>query len=483
MVDDSTSLDRQEADLRDYADRQGWDVTHVLVDEGMSGRKARAKATEAVHLIRDGEADVLAVWKLDRFTRQGWDGLGELSRALDARALANKPALFVALRDGLDSDQSAFRMIAGVLSEVARAEADNAATRIKHSIAYRKTSTNKYTGGAAVPFGYRSVPAPDGVGRVLVLDEEEAAIVREISGRLLAGIEPLSRICADLQAREIPTSKSPARRALRKGEPADGLDRGFWRASTLRSLFTSDLLMGRVRHHGDLVRDADGLPASVWPPVVDLATLEGLRVRLGHAPSRGGPAPAQPRKGRAARLLSGIAFCAECDSKMYVTSSSGYPIYSCGSSWNGGSCPSPKIKAEALENFVVEHVLKIQGNAPELELIQEADTATRDAALREVEAALREAFALLDEDDADDIALSARIRTLKARRKELREIPVATSSRVVPTGRTLAEAWEAEDDLDWRRSILDWGLDHVTVGPGTTRAGIDPSRVRFYWPN
>lgn len=483
IVDDSTSLDRQENDLKAHAARNGWDVVAVLVDEGISGRKARAKVAEAVQMLADDEADVLAVASLDRFTRQGWDGIGALSRALDARKASGKPALFAALRDGLTSDQAAFRIVAGVLSEVARSEADNAALRVKSSISHRKTTTNKYAGGAAVPFGYRSIPAPDAVGRVLVHDAAEAAIVREVADRLLAGIEPLSRICADLQEREVPTSKSPARRALKAGEPADGLERGLWRASTLRSLFTSDLLLGRVVHHGDLIRDADGLPASVWPPVLDLATLEKLRTRLGTSPKRGAAKSAPgPRKGRTARLLSGVAFCANCDEKMYVTTSNGKPIYACRSSWNSVVCPSPKINAEALEAHVSERVLAIAGEWPEVETVEHADTTATEAALREVEAALREASAAMMDDGVDVAALAGRIGALKTRRTELREIPAAVTKTTRPTGRTLADVWAADDSADWRRSVLLWGLDHVTVAPTTSRRSpIDPERVAFFW--
>jgi DNA invertase Pin-like site-specific DNA recombinase len=483
VVEDSTSLDRQEKDLRAHAERQGWNVVAVLVDEGISGRKARAKATAAVQMIADGTADVLAVWKLDRFTRQGWNGLGALSEALDARKASGSPAFFVALQDGLTSEQAAFRLIAGVLSEVARTEADNAATRVRSSISHRKTSANKYAGGAAVPFGYSSVPAPDGVGRVLVHNPQEAAIVREVADRVLAGIEPLSRIAADLQAQGVYTSKSPARRARNAGEPTEGLEPGLWRASTLRSLFTSDLLLGRVVHHGDLIRDADGLPASVWPPLVDLATLEALRKRLGTAPRRGAEKPAPtPRKGRAARLLSGVAFCAECGEKLYVTTSSGKAIYACKSSWNSIECPSPKINAEALENFVSERVLAVAGEWPEVETTTSADASATEASLREIEAALREASAAMLDDSADVGALAARIGTLKTRRAELRDTPANVTTTTRPTGRTLADVWAADESPDWRRSVILWALDHVTVAPTTSRRSpIDPERVAFYW--
>lgn len=510
VVEDSTSLDRQEKDLRAHAERQGWQIIAVLVDEGISGRKARAKATQAVQMIADGAADVLAVWKLDRFTRQGWNGLGALSEALDARKASGSPALFVALQDGLTSEQAAFRLIAGVLSEVARTEADNAATRVKSSISHRKTSANKYTGGAAVPFGYSSVPAPDGVGRVLVHNAKEAAIVREVADRILAGIEPLSRIAADLQARGVYTSKSPARRARNAGEPHAELDPGLWRASTLRSLFTSDLLLGRVVHHGDLIRDADGLPASVWAPLIDLATLEALRRRLGDLPAqarrnaerrnkRKAILKANPnadvsdllptgrnsnRKGRATRLLSGVAFCAVCGEKLYVTTSSGKAIYACRSSWNSVECPSPKINAEALEDYVAERVLAVAGDWPEIETTESADATAKEAALKEIEAALREASAAMMDDDADLGALAARIGTLKARRQELRDTPAEVTTTTRPTGRTLADVWAADDSADWRRSVILWALDHVAVAPTTSRRSpIDPERVAFFWNN
>ena len=63
--DASTSIARQEADLKDLAEREGWKVVHVLTHDGVSGRKEREKATEALRLLASGEVDVLAVWKLD----------------------------------------------------------------------------------------------------------------------------------------------------------------------------------------------------------------------------------------------------------------------------------------------------------------------------------------------------------------------------------------------------------------------------------
>lgn len=129
--DESASIGRQEADLRDLAEREGWAVAEVLVDEGISGRRARANADRAVRLLREGVVDVLAVWKFDRFSRQGLGALAALLDALDARPSAR----FVALRDGLSSDAQAWRIVASLLAEVARMEAENTSMRVSSSVA------------------------------------------------------------------------------------------------------------------------------------------------------------------------------------------------------------------------------------------------------------------------------------------------------------------------------------------------------------
>src|SRR6476620_11374883 len=146
--DASTSIARQEADLRVLADREGWDVAEVIVDDGLSGGYARANADRALAMLREGAADVLAVWKFDRWSRQGLGAVAALIDALDA----NPKALFVADRDGLRSSQPAWRIIASVLAEVARMERENTKARVTSSIAALRRG-GRYA-GRNVPYGY-----------------------------------------------------------------------------------------------------------------------------------------------------------------------------------------------------------------------------------------------------------------------------------------------------------------------------------------
>lgn len=470
LVEDSTSIDRQEHTLRERAQLEGWEVVRVLADEGISGRKHRENADEALRMIRDGEADILAVWALDRFTRQGIGAVGRLVDALDAAPGAR----FVTLKDGLDSSSSTWRLIASVLSEIARTEAENASARIKSAIAYRKTVTNRFTGGGTIPFGYASVPAPEGVGRVLIANPTEAEIVREVADWILDRGLSLTAVVRELNAREIPTSKSPYRRALYRGTPDAALSRGSWSVSTIRALWTSETLLGRVSLGTSVVRDDDGVPLQVWEPILDLDTMERLRARLTSDEKK-------PARRRTARLLSGLAFCAYCDRKMYVTSSGGTPLYACPASWNGGECKSPKVNALNLEGYVADYFLRSRGNDPEYAIETTVENPGVASELAEVEAALREASADLLADDADEAAVLRRVGALKVRRTELRSVSSKIVEQLAPTGRTLAEAWHADEDDEARRSVLLAGLDHVTIASGRRVKGIDPERVGFVW--
>ena len=479
----SDSIRRQETDLRALAEREGWDVVRVLADDGLSGRKARANATEALRMIRDREADVLAVWKLDRWTRQGLGALADLVGVLDA----TPGSRFVALQDGLRSDQAAWRLVAAVLSEVARTEADNTSARVSASIRSNRAD-GRYVGGT-VPFGFRPAPR-EGGGRTLKPFAPEVAIIREFVDRILGGESQASMIY-DLQRRGIPTTRSAYRLAQVNGLDPEGLDRGSWSYAGLNAVWTGESLLGRLsrsrpvvgpdgktRKVWELVRDADGAPLVAYEPILDFATVERLRAHLRdpkNPQSRRGP-----RRERRARLLSSLIFCDDCGQRLWVTTSGGRTVYTC--AIRAGRCSGPNMKVENAERAVSEAYLAVAGSWPEVEEVEEVTAPATVAALADVEAAIREALAELQSDGVDGPAILQRVETLKARRSELQATPSAVTTRIVPTGRTISEAWENSDD-DARRRMLALALDHVTLTPTATkgRTGYHPERIKLGW--
>lgn len=486
IVDDSTAIARQKADIQAAAEREGVELVDILIDEGKSGRKAREKADRAIAMLAEGDVDVLIVWKLDRLTRGGVGALVPLFDALDTRELAARsgaPSALFVTTDGHRSDSPAWRIIAAVLAEVARAEVENTAARAASAMHYRRTVTHRFAGGASVPYGYASIPADDGVGKVLVLSDDEAPIVRELVDRALSGVGPF-RLAQELNTRLVPTSKSPYRRAARKGQDTTDLDRGTWTRSTVKSLLTSHTLLGRQTHRGTLLKGDDGVPVAVWPPIVTLDEHE----RLGRlfTPSSDREAP---HIGRAARLLSGILYCAHCDAKLYVTTSGGKPIYSCPSGWNhtgdrADKCPSPKIDAGRIEGHIEEHILGIAGHWPELKLQRVAANPHAAAELQEVEAAIVEVTLAEDDDTLDEDAATAlflRKRKLMARRVNLRQEAGHVAEELRPTGRTIREAWDADEHVEARRTVALGALDHIALSRADFPSQPVADRIRLFW--
>jgi hypothetical protein len=165
---------------------------------------------------------------------------------------------------------------------------------------------------------------------------------------------------------------------------------------------------------------------------------------------------------------------------MYVTKRHGVDVYRCTPYADGRGCPRPAAVAEAVEAAVVARFMGAAGAWPEVREVV-TDTAIVTASeLADIEAAIRETTAALAADDANVPALLSRLDALKFRRTEVRAVPATVTTRLERTGRTLAEAFAASDDLDWRRDVLRNAFDHVTIAMSSRRGPVfDHSRVGY----
>jgi site-specific DNA recombinase len=377
-----------------------------------------------------------------------------VDRGLDEVLETRPTARFVAHKDGLDSRDASFDAMFGFLAVVARIERKNTKLRVTSSIA-RLRRDGRYSGGN-LPYGYRPADNPEGFGRVLVIDEAEAEVVREAAARVLTG-ESTYSVVRELNARKVPTRRGTT-----------------WSVQALRQVITSDAIVGRVKHKGQLLRGDDGMPLQVWPPVLDVETWHQVRALLGV----GLPTAQRPlrrRKARA-RLLSGIVTCALCDAPLYLRANgAGHAAYGCSSKSNGRPCDGVSISADVLEAYVTRLFLDQVGDIEVVEQVIEEPA--EDVALADVERAINETLAEMGEDSADMVELSTRLGRLKARRAELSSAPRERLVRLVPTGRTYAEAW-AQEDEEQRREMLAATIAVLAIRKGQRgRRGIDPSRV------
>src|SRR3712207_8084085 len=107
--------------------------------------------------------------------------------------------------DGLDSRDASFDAIFGILAVMARIERKNTRVRVTASIA-RLRRDGRYAGGN-LPYGYRPVDKPEGLGRVLVGDGAEGTLVREGGARVLTGGSGHT-VVPELDARKVPDRES-----------------------------------------------------------------------------------------------------------------------------------------------------------------------------------------------------------------------------------------------------------------------------------
>ncbi|MBT2516279.1 recombinase family protein [Streptomyces sp. ISL-90] len=478
----STSIARQVDDLEALATREGWEIAARFEDEGLSGGSDRANAEEALAMLRDGRADVLAVWKFDRWSRQGLGVVARLIDVLDAREEdANKrrdlsPALFVALSDGLRSDQPAWRIIASVLAEVARMERDATRLRVRSAIRANKL-TGRWTGGTA-PMGYASAPRADSPGRVLVLADAEADALAE-AARMIVGGASVYAATAWLNSTDV----RPRRAAS-------------WTVQTLSQALTGPAIVGRVTMDGDVLRDDDGLPVDVWPPAIPVDLWHGVRDAILSRRAANKPETGERRRGERSRLLSGIARCASCGAPLYVRRGGSVParddrparpgvaIYSCSAMSNGRKCDGVSITAERLEEYVEAEYLAAVGH---YEVVRPVEHEVPAVELVEAERALRTVSERLEDlaiDDDTEAALLSQRRSLRERVRVLRAAGGGTPVKVTfeRTGQSYAEVWAASETTG-RRALLSASLDVVRVSKGRRGArGLDPARVEIVFP-
>lgn len=500
----STSIVRQNEELLALAEREAWEVVETLTDDGKSGGKQREKAKHALAMLASGEADILAVYAVDRWTRMGIGESGPIIAAVDARG-----GRFVAARESIDSaaDPDYWKLRLAFSLDTAEKERRNTIARVNSSQRYLKEQG--YWEGGRVPFGYAAVAHPHNPSkRTLIIREREAAVARELAERLASGELP-SHLARELTDRGIPTATSGWRRAetlALAGRPLpadlDTEDRGFWHTQSIQSIMTGDTLLGRrhewvVARHTDengvsrekktalrVMLDASGTPRQWWPAILTPAELAGVRAHVNNPDDRGKYRPRVPQRQKATRLLSGLAVCASCGSKLYTATRHAHDNrrtrtdYRCIA--NTSLCRvKATIGVDLLEAYVIAHHLAEFGDLEVLQATTKTDAvASHEAALADIMAAIREQSTLIAEEATPE--RFAALQTLQVRRDQLQATAPPTETVYTPTGRTHAEEWAvavAEDDIAYQRDLLQQHYKEVRVAKGRAAPALRVSLI------
>lgn len=441
--EESTSIVRQHRVIESTCSARGLDLVGIVDDVDVSATKHRLERPglrEVRARIDAGEADAVMVWRLDRIARS----------VVDFGLLLDAGLNIISATEPLDTTTPMGRAMAEVLQVFAALEAKTIGLRIAASQAHLR-EVGRFPGGV-VPYGYRSVPHPDGVGRALEPDPVESAVVRRMADEVLAGAAVYT-VAQRLNADGVPPRRSAA-----------------WSTTSVARILRSDAVLGRVRRKGEPVRGEDGLPVQFWPPILPVDDVLRLRALTDWTPR--GRAGLKPR--RAARLLSGLLECASCGSALVVRRRKDAPsVYGCSAAARGRACGrGTVIECDRVEAEVERQFLDLLGP---FRVVEEVITAPEVAGLAEVEEALAATAREMTAPDADVPALLTRLESLRAERVRLDALPKVPESSLIETGATFAEEWGRRDVVGRRALLVGTGAE-VVLRHGQ-RGRWDPSRV------
>lgn len=465
--DESTSIARQNQELTALAEREGWTIVKTFTDDGLSGGKPRANADKALQMLRNNEADVIAVYKFDRWSRMGARAVADLQDTLDYRASIRKPALFVALQDGLRSNLPTWDIQVALTAALGRSERELIRSRVSDARKYQRKA-RKHSG--VPPFGYRPIPHPSGQGRALEINPEEAAVIRRMVEEVLSGVTAYA-VAKNLNADGVKPRKAAK-----------------WTASTVADILRGDAILGYMTHRlpGEGTRvsrpllDENGLPEQVWPPLVTVEESAQLRALL----TRPAWNPNGTTRTRATRLLSGLAECATCGSALRVNytdklkDGTRAARYVC--SAHPGACPRKvSIHAGMLDDRIAKEFLANVGT----QAVYELRESKRDAGeLAQIQQAINATAADMAAPGADIPTLATRLTALHTRREELEAAPREVVVEKVATGERVAEAWEKRDVAGRRRLLSNALLGRVVVKPAVRGSRkLDATRLDIPW--
>lgn len=468
-----SSIKAQREALRSYVASQhglGWRaVDEVYEDDGISGATVERPAFQRLLAdARAGRFDLLAVVRFDRLSRSQLDFLRTVEE------LEQLGVKFVSTSQSFDTSTPMGKCMLGVVSAFAQLERAVISERTKDKMGAARRK-GLWTGGRVV-LGF------DVVGKRLIVNEQEAEVVRRIYGMYLrlggvvAVVEEL-RLLAIYQKRW--TTKS--------GKEQGG---GQFDKNTLACLLKNPLYVGCVRA-GDEVVDGE------HEPVLDREVFDAVQRQLAAQAPNSGARPAR----RSASLLSGIAKC-KCGSAMTRTTCKRhgrtYSYLTCTRYQKQGkaACPGSRVSAGTIEAFVVEQVRAIGRKPALLDAAIAVDKRERESERARLAADIAELRSARGRHAGERERLVIAIgqglapRTVLARIEELDGYVAEADARIAKAGQDLAALDAPSDtealrealakfdalwctlDADERARVLSLVLEEVVVNGETGVAGL-----------
>lgn len=308
---ESYSISNQKKLLEGYCMNKGWVRYRHFTDDGISGtRFDRPGFMEMINLVKDKEIETIIVKDMSRLGRDYLmvGQLQELFRQMGVR--------LIAINDNYDSanGEDEFLPFRNIMNEW---YAKDTSKKVRSTLK-AKGNSGKHI-ASSCPYGYLK---SEDDGQKWVIDEEAAEIVRKIFQWTIDGYGPyqISHMLSDMKV-EIPS--------VHMGKHGQGNNRNkqvkdpyTWGSSTIVAILKKQEYLGHTinfkttKHFKD--KKSHYVPESEWlifentqEPIIDQDTfdrVQKIRSSVRRYPDGWGEV----------HQLTGLMYCADCGSKMYV---------------------------------------------------------------------------------------------------------------------------------------------------------------------
>jgi len=318
------SIEQQVEECKEYAAANNLEIVEIYADRHLTGRSDRRP--EFQRMMRHAERrqfQVILSWKSNRMARN-------MLQALQYEDRLAKYGVRVIYAKEEFGDNAAGRFALRTMMNVNQFFSENMAEDIRRGL-YDNAMDCKITNGK-LPLGYKK-----GEDGKYVLDEDNAAIVKEIFNRVDCG-EPFADIAADLNRRNIKTNMG-----------------NEWGRSSFHRLLTNERYTG-VYIYGD-VRIEGGIPQIIGKELF-YSVQEKLKTKK---------KPQGRHRVNGDYLLTGKLYCGKCKSHMVGmsgTGKSGKPhyYYICQRKRIEKTCDKETVRRDLIEEHVAaaikEYILK-----------------------------------------------------------------------------------------------------------------------------
>ncbi|MBY4400713.1 recombinase family protein [Rhodococcus fascians] len=423
-------VQRQESDCRALAERLGWSVEQVYIDNSLSASKdvVRPEYGRLLDDLTSGARDGLIVYDLDRLTRKPAE-LEDFISLSESKgfALAN-------VAGDVDLTTANGKMLARFKGAIARQEAERIGERVSRA-AQQRAEQGIPQKAKLRPFGYtadyRIVP-------------DEAEMIRDAYKRAIAG-EGLTSITRDFAAR------------------FDTVAGGRWSRGTVKKILERPANAGIRTYRGKEVGEGN------WVPIVDRATYEACMSVLESRRT------AQPDYSNV-YLLSTIARCGLCGSAMYGRKRGGRTTHTYTCMPTHGGCGKIVRSREQLDDYILalvqQHINTVEPSTPEIVDYGAAE-------IERIERKLDQLQQLYADDVLSPADFSYATKIERDKIKQLRQRESKASASVIVS--SFAEKF-ADGNLSQQRTIIKSLISAVLIHP--TKKGqrkLDYDQITVVW--